>query len=490
MVLDKLKYLADTLPGKESKQASQEVDVVGEPTSAVAEEVGLSERVAQLDDTHAAIEEDLIRCLEAIIKGDYLVSPQNQDRLSQTVKRVVKTLESDSVEELSRVVKISMEANETAIFSAHMLSNLRKVDEKSHAIAAAAEEMVATVKEIGNYGGNIASQAKAAKEATDSGSSAAQDAVGKMRNIANAVNEGSEKVNVLSEFSTRIGRIAEDIKKIANQTNLLALNATIEAARAGEAGKGFSVVADEVKSLSNQTAKATEEINEIIESLQQEMQNILASMNESSEAVNSGQKAIEEVGRKMDAINGKINDVTENTTNISKTLSEQAKASQEVAKGIAEIAVSSTNSVEGIEKIVNAMASVEKLITAQLAKLAEINVPNKVIKLAQSDHVIWKKRLANMVIGKEGLKEDELADHHTCRLGKWYDAVTDKKYLTNPVFQNMVEPHKKVHHHGIEAAKCFNKGNLEAALKEIEMVEAASKKVLDALTKLETVEAE
>ena len=67
-------------------------------------------------------------------------------------------------------------------------------------------------------------------------------------------------VEGLSQTAQRIGEVVQLIQTIASQTNLLALNATIEAARAGDAGKGFAVVASEVKSLANQTAKATEEI--------------------------------------------------------------------------------------------------------------------------------------------------------------------------------------------------------------------------------------
>lgn len=344
---------------------------------------------------------------------------------------------------------------------------------------------MATVQSISSFGGNISKQAQDAEQAVNAGAAASSKAVNTMNHITESVQDTVKKVNILAEFSQRIGKISGDIKKIADQTNLLALNATIEAARAGEAGKGFAVVAGEVKNLASQTKTSTDEINTIITQLQSEVQTVLSSMQGSAKAVEEGQAAIIEVGKQMEEIHKRIDEVTRNTANISSTLTEQGQASQEVAKGITMIAASSSKSVEGIEKIVSAMDAVEKLISAQIGKLAELNVPDKVVKLAQSDHVLWKKRLANMIVGREGLKVEELSNHHTCRLGKWYDTVEDPKYKNNPVFQKLIDPHKLVHEHGIQAVRYFNDGQMDQALHEIEKVEIASKDVLSMLAELE-----
>ena len=217
------------------------------------------------------------------------------------------------------------------------------------------------------------------------------------------------------------------------------------------------------------------------------MHALLDSIRNSSKAVEEGKGDISEVGTHMQSIHERIDEVSRNTSSIANTLNEQGIASQEVARGIAAIAGSSKNSVEGIEKIVDAMNAVEKMISTQIAELATLNVPGKVVKLAQSDPVLWKKRLANMVIGREGLKAEELSNHHTCRLGKWYDAVNEANYLSHPVFAQLVEPHKKVHEYGIQAVRYFNDGNTNAALAEIGKVEAASKEVLRLLGELESV---
>lgn len=432
-----------------------------------------------------SVNDEIKLYLQDLIDNKLEALPEGDHEILDLIKILTKKMQAHISTEMSRCVSLSIEANETAIFSAQMLSNMREVDAQTQGIAAAAEEMVATVKEIERYGSSIADQAIEASNATQSGSAAVQNASANMADITNAVNRGVEQVNVLAEFTEKIGGIASDIKKIAEQTNLLALNATIEAARAGEAGKGFAVVANEVKTLANETAQSTEEISAIITSLQAEMSSALEYMQHSTEAVNVGQEAMSAVDTKMREINEKINVVTENTSQISATLGQQNEASTEVAQGITAIAKNSGESVTGIERIVDSMDHVEELISGQIASLAEYEIPHKVVKLAQSDHVLWKKRLANMVAGREGLNAADLADHHSCRLGKWYDKVKDTAYINNPVFKELQKPHELVHKHGIQAVEYFNNNQPREAIAEIEKVEEASKDVLRLLAELE-----
>lgn len=424
--------------------------------------------------------------LQNLIDNKLEVLPAGDDDLSVMIRALAQKMQSHIITEMGRCVNLSIEANETAIFSASMLSNLRDVDKQTQGIAAAVEEMVVTVREIERYGADIAEQAREAHAATKEGASAVQNASRNMSDINTAVSQSVEQVTVLAEFTEKIGGITEEIKKIAGQTNLLALNATIEAARAGEAGKGFAVVANEVKSLANETARATEEITAIIGNLQEQMQSAMQHMEHSAQAVKTGQEAMDNVNKTMDGINEKIHVVTENTTQISETLSQQNQASSEVAQGITTIANKSSESVDGIEHIVGSMDQVEKLISGQIATLAEYDVPDKVVKLAQSDHVLWKKRLANMIAGREGLNPNELSDHHSCRLGKWYDAVRDPKYLNNPSFQALKGPHELVHKHGIQAVTLYNQKQVHEAMDEIAKVEAASVDVLRLLAELES----
>ena len=164
---------------------------------------------------------------------------ESQETL-QAVDQSMETL-STTAGNLGKIASDSLErASTTSTASEETSSNVQVV-------ASAAEELSASIREIS---GKIAETNRVVERATTT------------------ANQSNEKVVGLNEASKQIGDVVSLISEIAEQTNLLALNATIEAARAGEAGKGFAVVASEVKSLAEQTAKATEEISSQISAIQ------------------------------------------------------------------------------------------------------------------------------------------------------------------------------------------------------------------------------
>lgn len=425
--------------------------------------------------------DELIACIDALIAADFTSRPLSSSPLATRLAQLTNVLLQASQSDLARVVSLSVQASETSIHAAQMLANMRQVEERATGIAAAAEEMVASVQTIGEFGENISQQAIEAERAASAGLGATDIAQQQMTRVTAAVSDTVTKVSVLADLSDRIASIADSIQRISDQTNLLALNATIEAARAGEAGKGFAVVAAEVKALSLQTRQSTKEIHHITEQLQAGMSAVKSSMLESTQAVDAGKVAIEEVSRHNANISSRLAEVSRNTSDISGTLSEQSSASQEVAGGVLRIAQSSRHSLEQVDKVVSAMEAVERLVGAELGRIAKMNIPDKVVHLAKSDHVMWKKRLANMMVGREGLRVDELSNHTSCRLGKWYESVQDSRYRTHPAFAALLEPHRRVHERGIEAVRKYNAGDVNGALLAIKEVELASVDVLHQL---------
>jgi methyl-accepting chemotaxis protein len=135
-------------------------------------------------------------------------------------------------------------------------------------------------------------------------------------NARRCARQTNDKVRQLSDTSSRIGEVIGLINQIAGQTNLLALNATIEAARAGDAGRGFAVVASEVKQLASQTARATGEI---------------------SDQINAVQESTKFVVGAIDEITSIIEQMGELSSGISHSVSEQMVATSQIAAAAQQI---------------------------------------------------------------------------------------------------------------------------------------------------------
>lgn len=438
-------------------------------------------------ESHASDTDDLLDCIRSAINDDFTREPRGSDELSQAVGALIRRCRDRSVSELDDVVKTSISVNETAAMSAKLLFDLRHIDGEAQGIASAAEEMAASVNEVAQRGDEIKNNVRRANEACGTSEEALVATSETMTTINRALVETSGGISVVEELGSSISILAADIKKIATQTNILAINAAVEAARAGEAGRGFAVIAGEVKALSDRTATATEEIGDIVGKLHSGLSGMVTAMESSQASARDGDTTLANLRTALSKASDELNDVMANAEHIAIALEQQNEASQSVASGIGTVAMSSANALEQLENLVDCMDDAQSGVNSRLLFLGKANFPSKIVKLAQSDHVIWKRRLANMIIGREGLKADELSNHRNCRLGKWYESLRHTAIGTNADFKALEEPHAAVHQHGIEAARKFNAGNVKGALGEIDMVNAASEKVLAGLQKLESI---
>ncbi|MCB9942572.1 MAG: methyl-accepting chemotaxis protein [Geminicoccaceae bacterium] len=209
-----------------------------------------------------------------------------QSRLGEVVGMITeasRAIQTDSSEVQER-------SNDASNQTQKALDVMRSTDSQVQAVAAAAEEMLASVNEISQQLGRA--------------QSFSQETVSQTEHTDHTVAE-------LADAADRIGQVVQLISEIAEQTNLLALNATIEAARAGEAGKGFAVVAQEVKTLAAQTASATAEISGQISGIQ----------NVSGKAVD----AIKEIRRSIERIDDATNCVAV-------AVQQQSSATEEISR--------------------------------------------------------------------------------------------------------------------------------------------------------------
>ncbi|MGB9118126.1 methyl-accepting chemotaxis protein [Bradyrhizobium sp.] len=446
-----------------------------------ADAAALASQLAELE----ARDRALVACIDCIIDGRLDVArPTAQDPLSDALGRLLERLASSASHDLDRVVNLSIQGSETAISTARLLNTSREVDMRTQTLAAASEELVASIGQIRATAQAATGDAEEMRASAEHGMSTADSASAAMGRVGTTANLASEKITALSEASEAIGTIVSSIDAIAKQTNLLALNATIEAARAGEAGKGFAVVATEVKSLSQQTSGATVEIRTRIDQLRVDIQTIVEAMSDCTKAAVESRDVVASLGGAMAGVSKQVSSVTTGMAEIAGILNQQTDASREIAQGISSIAAMTEQSVEQVVAISNQLDVVHALVGEELQNISNFSFENKVPRLAKADHVIWKKRLADMAVGRVKLKANELADHHSCRLGKWYYGDASRDCQSHSAFALLEKPHALVHQHGKQAAKLFEAGDLPGALKEIQNVEAASKDVLELLDQL------
>jgi methyl-accepting chemotaxis protein len=224
-----------------------------------------------------------------------------------------------------------------------------KVANDSSDIAAATEELNSSVEEVTSTVQQIAtgSQSQASELAdakniadtvTDNKSNDGSSASDKMSRIIELTNESSEKIKNLAEKSAKITSVVEVIRNIAEKTNLLALNAAIEAARAGESGRGFAVVADEVRRLAEGSAKSSEEIDELVKQIQDDITSTVKSIDSSASEIEEGRlvvdlslNALTKIGHKVQEVAAVSEENAFATDQAYAALEQQTSTTQEIA---------------------------------------------------------------------------------------------------------------------------------------------------------------
>lgn len=360
-------------------------------------------------------------------------------------------------------------------------------EENLDTIVAASEELSASVQSITttniqavqniNYANKMASEVTKELDQT----------VHSTREIDLQFENLNTQVDHLNEKVGYIGSMVQFISEIAEQTNLLALNASIEAARAGEHGKGFAVVAQEVRKLAEQTTKNVEDIRQNVQAVQNESCKTSNEIQELTAQVKSNNHALHSCYTNMNQLMESLEAGTKEISTIAPILEEQSSTFDEITTSIVNMKESLSNTTEDIALSSNNLYDLGKSTDALRTEIGKYRInltPNELLELAKTDHILWKWRIENMLVGRIQLETEAVRDHTACRLGKWYYSGGQKQFGENQVFQSLDPLHAKFHQTCAKAIELYKEGRNEKAQQLYKEINELSKEVCSILDQL------
>ncbi len=299
---------------------------------------------------------------------------------------------------MALLARLSAAASDAGTSIGWMTHDASGTAEQARLIAAASEELAASTSEIAARSSSAAETAETARSGIATCVDDLQRASDGMRGIEQGTEEIGSRLDSFSAAALRIEEMAGTIAAISAQTNLLALNATIEAARAGEAGRGFAVVAAEVKMLSAQTAKATDEIRARLGGLREEMAAMQAAVTRSRSAVETGAAAMVRANVRVEAESGAVATVAAQMREASEIMSQQIQATGEIARSVGRIAEGTDKGRREIGDALGQLDRIEDLGRTLLDRQAGDDATMRLARIP-ADCAAWRRAMAATLVG-------------------------------------------------------------------------------------------
>jgi methyl-accepting chemotaxis protein len=312
--------------------------------------------------------------------------------------------------------KLESDSNNVAIAVGDIAAIMEELSSNTIAIADNVESQAASINEtttgihqmaiqierIKGNTKNLAHISNSARNIVEESHKSVIHASEGMRQIHTSINKTADTIQALGVHAATIERIVEVINTISDQTNLLALNAAIEAARAGEHGLGFSVVAEEVRKLSDRTVRSADEINQLISGMQNGVDQAVKQMGHSLNLVNEGLTKSTSLVGALGQIETVVTDVTRTSVDIDNVILEHSigteqvlKATQELTIVTNQIQIASQEQALSTTEIVKSVESVRNIAESNTKIAKQLSTAGRAL-LSQSQHLEQATTIFNL----------------------------------------------------------------------------------------------
>jgi len=266
------------------------------------------------------------------------------DKMSANLNSVISRISGMTLELASSASESSKIAEQANLSITAQQDNIGNV-------AAAMQEMSATIKEVADNAQNVSGNTHNVQHASSEAKQEVEKTINTINYLSQELNIASNAIQKVDNKSQEIGSILEVIRGIADQTNLLALNAAIEAARAGDQGRGFAVVADEVRELAHKTKLSTSNIESMIQVLQEGVADAVQVMNKSNQMATETVSTAEQAAAAIHKSHAEIDAITHSVTHIATAAAQQSMASEEINQAIEQISNAAILNASGITEL-------------------------------------------------------------------------------------------------------------------------------------------